>query len=152
VSVALGEQLVDAGAGTDFAAGSKGSTGEQVTGLGAVDIAFEGFGVEQAANKEHFLAKIIQRSQDLAQLHLFAVAARPPFFAVKAVAREKHGQTNRGLAGGRTGHQFVAPDIERFQPGQSHGHADAAQKSAAREMMGAHQWVVLIKDILTMER
>ena len=42
VAQALGGELIEAGAGADFAAGGKRSAGEEIAGLRAMDVAFAG--------------------------------------------------------------------------------------------------------------
>ena len=97
-AVACAQQLVEAHAGTDLAAGGQRSAREQVAGLRAVDVALEGLGVVEPADEQHLLAKLGERGQHLAELHASPAAVRPPFTAVKAVAREKNRQAYRRRA------------------------------------------------------
>ncbi len=134
-AVALGDDLIDAGARADFAAGGEQGAGEQIAGLRAVDVALLRLGVVQAVDEEHLLAEVGERREHLAQLHLPALAACPPFAAVKAVAGEQDAETHGSRI--RRGAGFVAPSAERFQPGQRHGDADAAQeRTPGRKRLG----------------
>ncbi len=98
----LRQQLVEARAGADVAAGGQRCAREEVAGLRAVDVALQGLGVVQAADEEHLFAKVGQRREHLAELHARAAAARPPLAAVETVAGEEHRQPHGrvGRAGG----------------------------------------------------
>ncbi len=51
---ALRKQLVDAGAGADFAARSERRARQEIAGLRAVDVSLQRLGVEEPANEKHF--------------------------------------------------------------------------------------------------
>ncbi len=74
----LRDDLIDAGAAANRAAGGQRCAGEQVAGLRAVNVSLERLGVVQAADKDHAIAKVVQRMQDLAQFHRLALALGPP--------------------------------------------------------------------------
>ena len=97
-AVRLREQLIDAGARANLAAGGERRAGEQVARLRAVDVPLERLLVVQAADEQQLLAEVGQRREHLAQLHRLAFALGPPFLAVKAVAGEQHGQPHRRFA------------------------------------------------------
>src|SRR6185369_17609412 len=107
------------------------SAGEEVAGLRAVNVALERLGVVEAADEQHLLAMIGQRLEHLAQLHVLAFAPGPPFLAVKAVAGEEDGETDRRLTAGLARTRLVAPDGQRFEPRQRHRDAKAAKHGAA---------------------
>ena len=132
---ALGGDLVHADAGADFATRGKVGPGEQVAGLAAMDAADEGLGIVEAADKQHLLAVRPQRLEHLAHVHLGGFALGPPFPGVEAVAGEEARQADRRLGGAALG-LVVAPDGERFQPGERHGDAEAAKEGAAGEGVG----------------
>src|SRR4051812_4479652 len=104
-----------------------------------MNVTLERLGIEQPPNEEHFFPEIGQGLEHLAQLHVLAFALRPPFLAMKSITREKHRQSNRGLAGHLATAKLIAPNIERFQPRQGHADADAAQKRAPRKAVRGHK-------------
>jgi hypothetical protein len=103
-----------------------------------VDIPLERFGIKEAADEEHLLAEVGQGRQHVAELHARTLSLGPPFFAVKAVAREEYGESDRRLAGRLLSLRLVAPDSERLQPRQCHANTNSAKHRAAGEAMGGH--------------
>ncbi len=108
--VTLRQQLVDAGAGTNFAAGGQRRAGEQVAGLRTVDISLLRLFVVEAPDDQHLFAEIVQWREHFPQFHLFALAFRPPFLRVKAVAGKQHRKPHRRFAGGLGARDGVTPD------------------------------------------
>src|SRR5688572_6919751 len=76
----------------------------------------------------------MQRLEHFAEFHLPAFPLGPPFLAVNAVSRKEAGQANRRLGHAVFG-SIVSSDRHRLQPGQSHGDAQASEKSAARKQV-----------------
>jgi hypothetical protein len=74
MAVTLGAELIDAGAGTDLAAGGERRAGEEVARLRAVDVSFQRLLVVEAADEEHFFAEVRERGEDFAELHVFPFA------------------------------------------------------------------------------
>ncbi len=132
-AVPLRDELIDAGAGADLAAGGERRAGEEVAGLRGVDVPLARLLVVEAADEEHLLADGRERREHLAEFHRRAFAARPPFLGVKAVAREEHAEPHRRLAGRLLALGLVAPDGERFHPRERHGDAEASEEGAAGE-------------------
>ena len=94
---ALGQHLVDAGAGTNLSPGRQQRSGEQIAGLRAVDVSLQGFGVVESPQEVQLVPPGRQRLQHLAQLHGSPLGPGPPFPFVEAVAGEKAGETKRRL-------------------------------------------------------
>ena len=134
----LGQQLIDARARADFAAGGQRCAGQQVAGLRAVDVPLVGLVVVQAADEEHLLAEVGQRREHLAQAPCSCRRPWPTTPAVETVAGEEHGQPHRRLAGLAGPPGFIAPDAERLEPGQSHADAEATQHRTAGESVSGH--------------
>ena len=127
LSIPLREQLIDACAGADLATGRERRTGKEVAGLRAMNVSLLCLFVVEAADEEHFLAEVGEGREDFAEFHLFAFAFGPPFFGMKTVTGENHRQPHRRLAGGLDASRWgIAPNGERFHPGQRHGDADPA--------------------------
>src|SRR6185436_10602002 len=104
-----------------------------------MNVSLERFFVVEAADEKHLLTKLGERRKDFAHFHLFSTAFGPPFFRMKTVAGEKDGEPDRSFAGGLDGGgRDIAPDIERFHPGERHADADPAQKCAPGEWMTRH--------------
>ncbi len=141
MAMALGHELVEAGAGANFAPGGQRRAGQQVAGLRAVDVALRGLLVVQAADEEHLFAQVAERSQHLAQLQTAALPLGPPLAAMKAVAREQHRQAHRSGAGRLAAAGLVTPDAERLEPGQGHADAQSAEHRATGKQMGVHGWI-----------
>ena len=125
----LRHELVEAGARANLATRGQRRAGKQVAGLRAVDVSLERLGIVKASDEYRLLAEVLQRGQHLAQLHLRTLAPGPPFLGVKPIAREEHRHAHGCLAGRTLARRRrVAPDRERFHPGQRHGDADASEK------------------------
>jgi ATP-dependent Lhr-like helicase len=68
---------------------------------------------------------------ELALARLRTLAPGPPFLGVKPIAREEHRHADGCLASRTLAcRRRVAPDRQRFHPGQRHGNADASEKRA----------------------
>ena len=110
----LGEHLIAADAGADFAAGGQAGAGQQIAGLATVNAADQGFLVVKPCEKQHLFAERAQRIEHLAQLHLGTFAAPPPFPAMKAIAGKEARKPHRRLRP-----RSIAQSRERFQPGRA---------------------------------
>jgi hypothetical protein len=86
VADSLSDELIDAGAGADSAAGGEGGAGEKIAGLRAMDVSLQRFGVIQPADEDHLAAELFERSEHLAELHRRARTFGPPFVAMVAAA------------------------------------------------------------------
>ena len=91
------DDLVDAGAGANFSARGEQRRREQVAGLRTVDVPLRRLLVVEAADEEQLFAKVVQRVEHFAQLHVVPFAFGPPLLRVKAIAAEKDGQADRRL-------------------------------------------------------
>lgn len=63
----LRQELIDARTGSDFATCGKWCTGEQVSGLGAMNVSFEGFCVVESFDEEDGVANIIEWSENTSE-------------------------------------------------------------------------------------
>jgi hypothetical protein len=135
----LREHLIEARAGADLAAGRERRAGQQVAGLRAVDVPLARLFVEQPAHEQQALAERHQRRQHLAELHRGAFAARPPFLAVEAVAREQHREPHRRIGDDARRRRPRADARQRFEPGQRHRRAHAAQEPPPSEDRCRHE-------------
>ena len=129
------DDLVEAGAGADFAAGGEGSAAEEVAGLGAVDVAFEGFGIVEPADEEELAAEVVEGFEDLAEGHGVAFSGGGPFRAVEAIAREEDGDADWGVSscGGGAG-----GGCQGFHPWKGDGDTSAAEEGAAGKARTFH--------------
>jgi hypothetical protein len=93
----LSEELIDTGTGSDIASGGQWCTGEKVSGLGAMDVSFEGFGVVEAFDEQDGVAHFVERCEDATEFQFTLFFFGPPFPAVEAVACEQDSQSHGSL-------------------------------------------------------
>ena len=127
-----GDHLIDADAGMDDGALGDVRARQQAAGLGGMDaLAGQRLDIE-AVDHIDLLLERLQRLQRLAELHVGALAFGAPMILVDAAAQEHHAEA-LGEVGGRG---RIGQGVDRFQPGQRHGAAGAAQHGAAGEGAG----------------
>ena len=142
-AIGLGEQLVDARARADVAAGGQRGAREQVARLRAVDVALAGLLVVEPLHEEQLLAEAADRLEHLAELHVGARALGPPLLRMEAVAAEQHRQPHGRLVPAHGRLRLIAPDGERLHPRQRHRHAQAAEHGPPRNDWIDHRYFSL---------
>ena len=138
VAVLPRDQLVDAGSRTNRAAGRQRGTGEQVSGLGTMDVPLESLGVVQPLYEQHLLAMWRQRLEYLAEFHLGTGSLGRPLGLVETVSREQASEPDRSVAASPRGQRFVGPDVHRFHPRQSHADTQPTQHRTTGETVTSH--------------
>ncbi len=69
----LSQQLIDGSYPIEYRhQAASGAPESKVAGLGAMNVSLERLGIEQAANNQRFVAMILQRLQNFAELQILA--------------------------------------------------------------------------------
>src|SRR5437867_1084273 len=92
-----------------------------------MNAADQGFLVIQPAQEEQLFTHRVERVEHLAELHVLAFPAGPPFFAVESIPGEQAGEPHRQFRGSLL-RRVVAPYRERLEPRKRHRHADTAEE------------------------
>src|SRR5690606_29871714 len=120
----------------DLSAGGEGRARQEIAGLRAVNVSLEGLLVVEPFDEEEPGSEVVERVENLAQLHAGAFPLRPPLPSVESVAGEEDGRADRGVAarfGLRARGLRLGPaGDERLHPRESHAHADPAEHITTR--------------------